>query len=104
VCLILALTFVWALSAQQAGSVNGLVADPSGAAVQGAKVTLERKGTGITRSTITGSDGLYSFSNADVGEYSLSAEAAGFKKAVANVRVEVAQTVRLDQPRNRRAQ
>jgi hypothetical protein len=92
----LVLAFVAALPAQQAGSVNGLVADPSGAAVPGAKVTLERKDTGIRRSTTTASDGLYSFSNADVGEYSLSAEASGFKRAVSSVRVEVAQTVRLD--------
>ncbi|HYM12587.1 MAG TPA: carboxypeptidase-like regulatory domain-containing protein, partial [Bryobacterales bacterium] len=85
------------LLAQQAGTVNGLVADPSGAAIPGAKVTLEQIGTGITRTVNTASDGLYSFSSVAVGDYTVTAEASGFKKAVSpNVRVEVAQTVRLD--------
>src|SRR5579863_860766 len=84
------------LLAQQAGSVNGLLTDPSGTSVPGAKVTLTATGTKISRSVSTGQDGLYNFSEVNSGEYAVTAEAAGFKKAVANVRVEVNQTVRLD--------
>ncbi len=93
---LLGLFMAGSLPAQQAGSVNGVLTDPSGAAVPGAKVTLAATATSISRSVSTGQDGLYNFSEVNSGEYSITAEATGFKKAVSNVRVEVNQTVRLD--------
>jgi hypothetical protein len=89
---LLGLLLAGALPAQQAGSVNGVLTDPSGAAVPGARVTLAATATSISRSVSTGQDGLYNFSEVNSGEYSITAEATGFKKAVSNVRVEVNQT------------
>src|SRR5437867_2019402 len=85
------------LWAQEAGSIQGRVVDPQGAAVPAVKVTIEQVGTQIARSNTTSSEGLYSFANVAVGSYNVTAEASGFKKvAVPNVKVEVAQRVLLD--------
>jgi hypothetical protein len=85
-----------ALFAQQAGTVNGLLSDPSGSPIAGAKVTLIAPATRMSRAVTTGQDGLYHFSDIDAGDYNLTAEAAGFKEVIAHVRVEVAQVARLD--------
>ena len=68
------------LAAQQAGAVNGLLSDPTGAAVAGAKVTLTSTTTGISRTVITGHDGLYNFPEVNSGDYTVTAEAAGLQK------------------------
>src|SRR5579871_2614186 len=44
------------------GSITGIVTDPSGAVVSGAKVTLTNEGLGTILATTTGSDGVYIFS------------------------------------------
>jgi Carboxypeptidase regulatory-like domain len=85
------------LMAQEAGSIHGRAVDPQAAAVPGVTVTIEQAGTKISRSTVTNSEGLYSFANLPVGTYTVTAEAPGFKKVeVPNVKVEVAQRVQLD--------
>lgn len=65
------------------GSVNGVVNDPSGATVAGASVSLRNNETGITRNTTSNEGGEYTFPQVEPGRYTLSVEAAGFKKAVA---------------------
>ena len=45
------------------GSIAGVVADSSGAAISGAEVTLTNTGTAEKRVQQTGPDGLYSFVN-----------------------------------------
>src|SRR5262249_55982063 len=62
--------------------IRGSVTDPSGAVVQGANVTATQAGTETTRSATTGSDGTYDMPEIPVGTYSISTEAAGFKKFV----------------------
>src|SRR3954452_16070694 len=61
------------------GSIVGTVTDPSGAVVNGAKVTLTNQGTGITLSTTTSADGVYKFSPVRVGTYRLEVTAQGFQ-------------------------
>jgi Carboxypeptidase regulatory-like domain len=90
------LLMIGPLWGQQAGSVNGLLSDPTGGAVAGAKITLTSTATGISRSATTGHDGLYNFPEVNSGDYTVTGEAAGFKKLVANVRVEVNQVARVD--------
>jgi hypothetical protein len=83
--------------AQEAGSIQGMVSDPQAAIVPNVRVEIEQVGTGIRRSTVTGDDGLYAFPNVAAGTYTVTAEVTGFKKAVIpEVRVEVAQRMRLD--------
>ena len=73
-----------AIQAQTTGSLSGTVTDPNGAVVPGAKVELKKFGTGESRSTTTADNGVFNFQNLAPGEYSLTVEASGFKKALAN--------------------
>jgi hypothetical protein len=85
------------LLSQETGSIEGLVTDPQNAAVPSVKIVIEQSGTNITRTTTTSTDGRYSFPSVASGTYSVTAEAAGFKKVIVpQVRVEVAQRVRID--------
>ncbi len=67
--------------AQSRGSINGRVTDPAGAVVVGANVTATNSGTGISRTTVTNSDGLYNFPQLDAGTYNIKVEAKGFAAA-----------------------
>ena len=73
-----------AIQAQTTGSLSGTVTDPNGAVVPGAKVEIKKFGTGESRSTTTADNGVFNFQNLAPGEYSLTVEASGFKKALAN--------------------
>jgi len=73
-----------------AGSVNGTVTDPSGAAVVGADVMLRNVGTNAEQHTTTTDLGSYSFPTVDVGVYEVTIKGAGFKEFLAkNVEVHV---------------
>jgi hypothetical protein len=61
------------------GSITGTITDPSGAVINGAKVTLTNQGTGASLSTTTSSDGVYKFSPVRVGTYKLQATSQGFQ-------------------------
>jgi outer membrane receptor protein involved in Fe transport len=60
------------------GTVNGLVSDPSGAAVAGAQVDLQSRLTGVARSTASNDSGMYRFDAVDLGEYLVTVKAGGF--------------------------
>ena len=66
-------------------SVLGTVTDPSAAIVAGVRVTLENVRTGVKQSSITDSDGNYSFLNQRIGEYRVTAESPGFKQVSSDV-------------------
>ncbi len=77
---VLATLSVTFLQAQvDTGSISGTVMDSSGAVVSGAKVTLTNEGTATTLSTVSGTDGGYTFSPVRIGAYKLDASAPGFK-------------------------
>jgi hypothetical protein len=59
--------------------ITGSVADASGGAVAGAKVTATQTATGFSRETTSGADGSYLLSNLPIGPYRLEASASGFK-------------------------
>ena len=83
--------------AQSAQSIQGLVEDPSGAVISGAKVTMTNMGTGISRTADTNAAGLYSFQLVQVGNYEVKVEIQGFKtETIRNIRVETAGQVRQD--------
>jgi hypothetical protein len=62
------------------GTVNGVLTDPSGAVVQGAKVVLADQQKGYTFNTKSDSDGRYLFRSIPPGLYAVSAEIKGFQK------------------------
>lgn len=64
------------------GSISGTVTDPSGAAIQGAQITLANTVTGVTLHTTTNSAGLYSFVSLNPGVYQITAAQTGFVTTV----------------------
>ena len=79
------------LAAQQFyGTITGSVTDPSGAVVPNASVKVTNIATNAKIAVKTSNAGVYVANNLVVGTYRVEAEAAGFKKSVADdVRVEV---------------
>ncbi len=63
-------------------AINGVVSDPSGAAVAGAKITAKDMDRGTVESTVTSTNGSYSLPRLPVGRYELRVEAAGFQATV----------------------
>jgi hypothetical protein len=80
----LSLIVCLSVSAQfDSAAVLGVVRDSSGLAVQTAKVKLKNVRTGVESETQTDSSGGFQFLTVRVGRYTVSAEATGFKSAVA---------------------
>jgi hypothetical protein len=64
------------------GTFSGLVSDPTGAPLAGAKVTVTEIRTGTKTETVADSAGEYTAPFLLPGDYTISAEAPSFKKAV----------------------
>jgi hypothetical protein len=71
-----------ALAQSDASSLSGTVTDPTGAVVQGAKVTAHSDATGQERTATTSSVGAYTITNLSSGTYTVRVEANGFETAV----------------------
>ena len=79
-CALIVLFSAAALTAQvTTATLFGNVADPTGAAIPNAKVTLTQTDTNFTRTFTTRSDGSYREEFLPVGAYKLTVEAPGFK-------------------------
>lgn len=81
----LAFTFVLACSLQAqevTAGINGVVTDPSGAAVAGAKVTAKDLERGSTFPTVTDGSGFYNLPRLPVGRYEVRVENSGFQTAI----------------------
>ncbi|MGA8617639.1 MAG: carboxypeptidase regulatory-like domain-containing protein [Candidatus Sulfotelmatobacter sp.] len=100
VCLVTALSLVSPalLSAQGAsGRIVGRVADPTGAVLARAKVSLINEATGISRDALTNDSGDYTFVEVAPGTYTVQFDLTGFKKNVQKgVIVDVNQVVTLN--------
>jgi hypothetical protein len=57
--------------------------------IAGAKVSVKNNGTGLSRDALTGSDGTYVLAELPVGEYTVTAAAAGLAPVAQNVIVSV---------------
>jgi hypothetical protein len=75
------------------GSVQGVVTDPSGAAVAGATVEIRNPVSGYDHTTTSGSDGHFSFSNVPLNPYHMTVVATGFQSYVQDVDVRSAVAV-----------
>ena len=64
------------------GSIAGFVRDPSGAVVPKSKVVVKNEATGTEHTGATSESGYYTVPSLPPGVYTVSAEAAGFKKFV----------------------
>ena len=96
-CGLVVMAIAPAARAQFKASVEGTVTDASGAAVKGATVTVTNTETNQTETATTSDSGAYRVPNLPPGLYTVSAEASGFKKSVAdNVQVEAETPQRID--------
>ncbi|HEV2382561.1 MAG TPA: carboxypeptidase regulatory-like domain-containing protein [Terriglobia bacterium] len=73
------LVFAQVGSASIAGSISGIVKDPSGAVIPAASVVALNTRTGVRQTTTTDSDGFYSFPELPIGDYTISIESSGFR-------------------------
>src|SRR5437870_3300919 len=81
----------------QSGQITGLVSDPAGAAVGGAKVTITNEETRIARDTVTNEQGYYTFPLLNPGSYELGVQKPGFKGVTRpGITLNVAQIARVD--------
>ncbi len=79
--LAVALLSLTALGAQNTGSVDGAVVDPTGAKIAGVRVTLGSSVEAVGLETRTNGEGRFRFGLVAAGRYQLSAEASGFAQS-----------------------
>src|SRR5882762_3183919 len=68
-------------AASPAGSVSGVIRDPSGAPFPGVRITLLSAATRAQRTAASDANGAFQFVQLEPAVWSLSAEALGFKRA-----------------------
>lgn len=73
------------------GAIDGVIADPSGAIVPNATVTITNVATGTAANVKTGANGEYRVSQLPIGTYSVSVAASGFQTTKQNVQVSAGQ-------------
>ena len=78
-----------AQSTTATGSIQGTLTDPSGAVVEGAKITITNKDTAQALKVASSSAGAYNSGALVPGNYSVRAEATGFKTVEEGVIVKV---------------
>lgn len=80
VSLLLCALSLGAFAQSDNSTANGVVRDPSSAVVPNAKITLKNQANGLTRETKTNESGNFVVPTIPSGMYTLTVEAAGFKK------------------------
>ena len=81
----------------QTGQITGLVSDPGGTSVPGAKVSVTNTDTAIKRETTTNDQGYYTFALLNPGNYELAVEKTGFKSVTRpGIKLDVSQIARVD--------
>ena len=81
------------LHAQYRGAIQGVVTDPSGAVIPGARLTLTNPATNQTQTATSNGAGVYNFNALPPGSFTLKAEHPGFStKTYSNVHIIPEQT------------
>src|SRR5205085_2511730 len=65
-----------------AGSIQGVVTDPSGAVISGASVSATDVARGVKTQRLSTGAGLFNLSPLNPGEYTVTVSATGFETAV----------------------
>jgi len=82
--------------AQDLANIVGTVSDASGAVVADAKITVSNPEKGFVRTEQSDSGGEYSFARVPLGNYTITAEKAGFGKLVrTGITLDAGQTLRV---------
>jgi hypothetical protein len=97
--LVFALCCMTAKAQTTTGAVRGTIADPAGAIVPGAKVTVTNTATGVKTADVTNQSGEYSIRFLQIGQYKMTVEAAGFKiSSYGPFSLEIDQVAKIDIP------
>ncbi len=90
--------YATSISAQMgnAGSIEGTVKDPSGAAVPGATIEINYPVSGYTNKTTSGPDGSFHFGNVPFNGYHLTVTAQGFAAFTQDVEVRSSVAAKVD--------
>jgi outer membrane receptor protein involved in Fe transport len=79
------------------GRVIGVVTDPQGAAVAGAKVTVTKVGTNVNWNTVSDGKGSYQVLDVPIGMYKVTVESHGFARAATEAQeLTINQALRVD--------
>src|SRR5690606_32841124 len=79
------------------GGINGRVADPQGAVVPNATITITNKGTNNVTTVTATENGDFRVTNLQPGAYRVESSSTGFAPAIAdNVIVEVGQSTQVN--------
>jgi Carboxypeptidase regulatory-like domain len=76
------ITCATATAQKDTGGITGIVTDPTGAVVSGAKVSITDVDRGTTVTTSTNNQGEYVVSPLKIGRYKVTIEKSGFQKVV----------------------
>jgi len=93
----LLLSFALLCAQSDRGTITGTVADQAGAMVPNVEVVLVNLDTAVERRGLTTDTGNYTIAQVPAGLYTVTVEKTGFRKFTqTGVRIQVAQTVRVD--------
>src|SRR5690349_646262 len=81
-----------AIAQSPSGIITGVVTDGSGAVMPGTSVIVTNRISGTSRSTSTGSEGIYTVPALLAGDYEVRAEAAAFQAVVTGAKVQAGTT------------
>ena len=96
-CLVLSLFSAVALAQSVTGTITGLIKDPNGAVIPGAKVVARNAGTNATSPVTTDGAGFYKIINLVPGMYAIEVESQGFRKTTTSPqRLSTGDVLRLD--------
>lgn len=98
IVLILGASFGSSLFAQESNArLLGTITDPSGAVIPGANVTARNLATGLERKTVSNATGDYSIPGLAIGQYTVTADSAGFKTStITGLTLQVNQEARVN--------
>ena len=94
--LFLVITAIFCNAQTTTATLEGRVSDSTGAVLPRATVTATNKATGITRSTASSAGGDYQIALLPVGDYTVTANLAGFKKEAKSVTLQVGSNASVD--------
>src|SRR5271168_2296829 len=80
----------------EAGSIVGVVTDPSGAVISKAPIELRGLATNVVRQATTSSAGAFDFVEVPPGQYSIIVKQAGYKERTQDFELVVGQRLELN--------
>src|SRR5689334_15129123 len=86
------MTLQTSLAQAPTGTIAGVVTDQTGAVISHARITIANKGTGATRSLVSGADGSFNAPSLAAGDYQVKVAVEGFSTLIRDAIVETGGT------------